>query len=395
LKQVIKKGLIHYVNKFNVSSKYIGTPKGIISTSEWLQKNNNLTYQEIYPAKKVQNPAPLTLDANVHAIYKNEYECMQPPAFVATIPNARVWGRYGAVITSDDLLLTDVSREFGRYGGVFGTEHSVFKQLKLAPVETVKGRVAVVACAGSNNYHHWLYDTLPRIHLLKASGLFDTIDWFVMDYTGIPYQKESIKLLGIDETKILCSNDHWKFHIQAEELVVPSLPAVLGRISDWTVTFLRNLFLAEQKPNNTTGKGLYLSRAKAPSRKLLNETEIKALLNQYNCEPFFPEDYSIQETAAMFSNAPFICGVHGSGFANLAFCTVGTNVIDFVAPLHLDAYYWIISNRTGSNYAYLFAEGDRPDEHQDLVANKVDKDLLLNVNELALLMSKMNMKPIK
>jgi capsular polysaccharide biosynthesis protein len=380
LKERTRDTLIRTVNRFGISSKYIGTPKSVVGAAEWTSAHSGspgVFFEEVYPALAVKERPPVTLEASVHHIYADEYTRTQPQAFVAGIAEGRVWGRNGAVITPDDVLLGDISREFGRYGGISNEAHSIFKQVKLSKIRKVKGKVAVIAAAGSQNYHHWLYDTLPRIGLLAKAGLIKEIDHFIIDYSGLKFQRDSLEVLGIPTEKVIASNDHWNFHIQADELIVTSLPARLGTISGWTVGFLRSVFLPEVGRDGA-GQRLYLSRRKAPSRNLVNEKEILAILVRLGFQPFYPEDHSIRETAAVFAAADSIVGVHGSGFANLAFCGTGTKVIDILAPKHLDPYYWILANSTGSVYGYIFGEGERLPEGTDLVRNKIDEDIYVN-----------------
>lgn len=394
LKGKLKGGVVKTINAFGISSSYIGTPKRFLDTATWIEKKGSSRaafLKEIYPGKKVTMSPPLCLEDRVHKMYADEYEWVQQPAFIASVPGGRVWGRSGAVITPDDTLLGDISREFGKYGGVFNKEHSVFRRLTLSRVRRVKGTVAVLASAGSYNYHHWLYDTLPKAHLLKAGGLFDGVDYFVVDHKELKFQLESLRALGIDRSKIICPGGEWNFHLQADQLLVASLPSRLGTVSDWVVRFLRDTFLKQAAREPAGGRsGLYLSREKAPTRKLRNETEVTAILAAHGFNRFFPEDHSIAETAAAFAAASGVAGIHGSGFANLVFNSAGAKVLDIVAPKHLDPYYWMLSNYTGSRYAYLFGEGDRLPEQTDLVSNKIDDDIFLDTIKLERILDKLN-----
>ncbi|HTR30442.1 MAG TPA: glycosyltransferase family 61 protein [Puia sp.] len=420
LKELTRHTLIRTVNRLGISSKYIGTPKSVVRTAEWTNAHRSspgVFFEEVYPEKEIKERPPVTLEATVHRMYSDEYNRTQPQAFVAGIAGGRVWGRYGAVITPDDLLIGDISREFGQYGGILNEGHSIFRQVKLSKVRKVEGKVAVVAAAGSQNYHHWLYDTLPRIGLLQKAGLIKEIDHFIIDYSGLRFQKEGLDALGVPAAKVIPCDDHWNFHVQAEELIVTSLPARLGTISRWTVEFLRDIFLSDAglgegagrrgegagrrgegagrrgegagRRDEGAGRRLYLSRRKAPTRTLINEKEILGILGKLNFCPFYAEDHSIRETAAVFAAAESIVGVHGSGFANLAFCSPETKVVDILAPKHLDPYYWILANATGSVYGYIFGEGERLPEDTDLVRNKIDEDIRVNIAEFEKILNKL------
>lgn len=382
IKQQAKSAVIKSVNAFGLSSKYIGSPKSISTTKAWVEQYGTKLggrFIPLLPSVSIQENPPLTLEKEVHKIFRDEYEHEAPAAFVAIIPGARVWGRNGTLIAPNDILLSDVSREFGAYGGVTGKAHTVNKQLYLHKCKKLRGKIAVLGTAGTYNYHHWLFDTIARVHLLKLAGVFDQIDFFILDYNGLSFQKESLQQVGIPLDKVICANDNWRFHIEAETLIIPSLPSKLARVGIWPVQFLREIFLQKKAEEP---QRLYISRRKATSRKLVNEKEVISFLQTKGFIEFFPEDHSIVETAAYFAAADYITGVHGSGFANLAFISPSTKVIDIVAPLHLDPYYWMLSNRNGGSYAYLFGEGERAEENKDLVASKVDHDLLIDLEKL-------------
>ncbi|MDB6055291.1 MAG: capsular polysaccharide biosynthesis protein [Verrucomicrobiales bacterium] len=392
LKSQLKTFAIKGVNTLGPTSKLIGSPRGLMDIREWINRFGNrygAAINEVMPGSHLQEKPPFTLETKIHRFYQNEINREIWPVFVATIPCARVWGRCGTVIAPNDILLTDVSREFGAYGGITGRNHSVNKRFALGKCSLLQGKAAIIGSAGAANYHHFLYDTVCRVHALKLAGVFDQIDHFIFDYTGLRFQKESIKLLGIPEEKIIRANDTWKFHIEVESLFIPSLPARLGTISPWMVEFLRTTFLKEK---NQTPARLYISRKKAPTRKVANETAVMDFLKSKGFIEFFAEDHSLVETAAYFAAADSVVGVHGSGFANLAFSSSGTRVIDIVAPRHLDAYYWMITNATHSSYGYLFGKGDRPDEGLDLVTTKIDHDIEVNIGELEKLLHLMESK---
>lgn len=384
MKELIKQSAIKLLKLAGVSSKYAGAPKRCMLMKDWCAadgKAYGATYTELQPSRTVEEAPPVTLENEVHKMYTREYVREEYAIFVAAMNKGRVSGRNCAVITADDTLISDVSREFGAYGGITGQMHSINRRAYLGKCVRIDGTVAVIGTAGAYNYHHWLYDTFARIGILKMAGVFDSIDKFVIDYTGKPFQKECLSVAGIPEDKVIHSGASFDFHIEAERLIVPSLPARLGTISKWTVDFLRESFLGGNASRKEFEK-LYISRRKAPTRKLLNEDEVFNWLQDHGFIEFFPEDHSIAETAKAFASAKFIVGVHGSGFANFAFLNPGAKVIDIVAPRHLDPYYWILANHTQSRYAYLFGKGSRPEEERDLVISKVDEDIETDMSEL-------------
>lgn len=388
LKNLIKKSIIKIINSLGVSSKYIGTPKSLSLMEDWCKANNSF-FSFVYDTKTIAQSPPIIVDAKVHKIIRNEYERIQIGAYVAILPKGRVWGRNGAVITRDDKLITDVSREFGAYGGVLGEKHSIFQQISLVPIKQIRGNVAVIASPGANNYHHWLYDNVARIHLIEKAGLLQEIDYFVFDYLGLPFQKEVLQLLCISEDKILNCHNNWQFHIEADHLIVPSLPSRLGVVSDWTINFIQKLFFEVKEVPIKKNRRFYISRKKAPSRRIIDEDILLAFLTSHGFEEYFAEDHTIKATAEAFQNAEFIIGVHGSGLSNLCFTLDGIKVIDIVSPNHIDPYYWAITKYKNGHYAYFFALGKVDIEQTDLVTKKVDEDLVVDLDQFILLFKKM------
>lgn len=363
-------------------------PVRFSSTRAWVNDNAHrpgVEYQTIYPARVAAEPTPASLDGDLPGTFEDHLRWFQPKAFVATFPSGRVWGRRGAVISDDNVLLGDVSREFGTTKGVYNGDHSLFKQLLLPSPKRFKGTLGVVACPGSRTYFHWLFDILPRIHLLQVSGWFQRLDGILIDWEGLPFQLETIAALEIPLGKLVIPEDHRHFQIQADTLVVPSLPSDLCTIADWSVEFLRERFLkdpASSRPGRR--RRLFVSRRRAPTRCERNCEEILRFLSDRGFEEYFAEEHSVAETARDFSDAEWIIGMHGGGLANLVFAARETKVIEFLSARHHDPLFWILSNHTGCRHAYLFAEGDRPDGGLDLT-EKVDENVTVSIEKLGLL----------
>lgn len=364
----------------------LGTPKGFLTTREWIaaqpESSGAKMFSLIPPSVIVEKP-PVIVGHPIGGRFTRHYQRNSREGFVAVVPEGRVFGEYTNIIISpDNYILSDVSREFGAEGGRRPQDFSLFhSRLQMPPKTHLRGKTAVVSTCGANNFHHWNYDVLPRLYLLRRAGLLDGLDHLIINYKGLPFQLEGLSRLGIDRNKIVNSHDNPLFHVQAELLYVPSLPEDLGTISPWVLEFLRETFLTSSKPGGG-GEKLFISRRNAPSRRIINETEVMKEIYGRGYVEFIPEAYSMEETAACFSKASSIVSVHGSGLSNLAFINDGAKVLDIMAPYHQDPYYWMITNSRGGLYVALFSEGDHPADDLDLVRNKIDDDLLIDIHKL-------------
>ena len=378
-----KDRLATLLQRLPVSSEIIGPPKGIVSSiGSWVTAYNARSprvpaaFTPVHSGAEIRRPLPPSLDEPVHWKFRAAAQETAPATFVARIPQGRVWGRYGASLTPDDRLLAETAREFGRTA----EQNSIFQQLKLVAARPVRGRVAVLATAGSDVYFHWMFDLLPRWRLLQLAGESAAVDRVVLDHQALPFQLESLAAIGLPPEKIIVARDHWHFHVKADELVIPALPAPLDSVSGWSCEFLRQTFLPAAPADTAPRRRLFISRRQAASRHLVNEEEVLAVLRPLGFEICLLEGLSIRHQAALFASAECIVAPHGAGLTNLVFCRPGTQVVDLFSPNWVNPCYWILSQHAGLSYRYLIGRGPRPPEQVD-PAGKGD-DILVDVGRL-------------
>jgi tetratricopeptide (TPR) repeat protein/capsular polysaccharide biosynthesis protein len=319
-----------------------------------------------------------------------------PKTFAATIPKGRVWivpqenywliCKAIAVITPDNYLLADVSRDYP--GFLPGCEkhdvrkHSVFDLESFPPLKQIEGRVAVLSGLSGNVYFHWMVDVLPRIELLRRSGRdLAEIDWFLVNSCQHQFQRESLRILGIPEEKVL-ESDRYP-HIQATELIVPSFAGYLGWPSGWAIDFLRREFLKGIIPSYSYPKRIYISRSKARYRRVLNEADVVEVLEGFGFVSILPESMSLEEQIAYFYHAEVIVTAHGSGLTNTIFCKSGTKIIELMSPHYISHYYWGSSQYLQLEHYFLTGEAfECYPIRQLMYQNSLTEDILVNLSSL-------------
>jgi capsular polysaccharide biosynthesis protein len=214
---------------------------------------------------------------------------------------------------------------------------------------------------------------LPRFHLLERSG----IRW---DRVVVPqvarYQRESLKLLGIDS--ILPDQN---LNVQADELVVPSLAGFpIGNYSKWSCEWLRDRFLdMAGPPVSSHPRRIYISRAKAATRRVVNEDEVLAALSPLGFERVLLEDHSFLDGVRLLRDADAVVSPHGSNIANLVFCRPGTPVIEIFSPKYVAACHYSAACQAGLNYGYLIGRGKLSGRARISENIDVDTPLLLSL----------------
>jgi tetratricopeptide (TPR) repeat protein/capsular polysaccharide biosynthesis protein len=326
--------------------------------------------------------------------------------FVAIIPQGKAWitpqinywnvCKAIAIITPDNQLLADVSRDYpGQLPGCTNyhpSQHQIFKQNTLPPLQKIDGSVAVLSGLSGHIYFHWMVDILPRIALLKRSGInLNQIDKFMVNSIRLPFQRETLQKLGIPLNKVLESDQF--SHIQAKQLIVPSFAGYLGWLEPWAIDFLRQQFLTPDiKATSDYPQRIYISRAHARHRRVLNETEVMEKLSQYGFVSIQLETLSFTEQVGLFSQAEAIIAPHGSGLTNIMFCHPSAQVAEFVSPHYNRHYYWVISQYLGLEHYCLTGEAFPCYPIRMLMyQNPLTEDIWVNLTDLNQLLKTMKL----
>jgi hypothetical protein len=292
--------------------------------------------------------APKGLDASISERFV-QHMLQNPLAehFVAVVPQGRIWGRNGAVISPDRYLLWDVSIEYSKPP----FRHTALSQRTMPPLMRIPGTWAVLTCAASENYYHWMFEVLARFELLRQSGIEP--DGYVLSMNGgLPFQHETLQLLGIPPDKLIDCRDFT--HIQADRLVVPSMGGHTGHAPQFACEYLRANLLAHCPAEPLEGyECIYISRSGAERRRVLNEADVVRYLEHFGFRSVRPELLTVREQMRLFSSAGFIVAPHGAALTNLIFCRPGTKVVELFPSSYVYPSYWVPSHHVGLDYYYL------------------------------------------
>jgi hypothetical protein len=223
-------------------------------------------------------------------------------------------------------------------------------------IEKFNGTVAAVTASNQDAYFHWLFDLLPRILMLEKAGTKPDKIYLQNRYR---FQRETLELLGMARTEDIISCDEFPL-LSASTLIVPCHEVMDGReFPDWVVAFVRDRFLPyAPQMDNTSQDRLFISRADALFRRVLNEDEILPVLQEYGFTSVKLEELSFTEQVKLFRDAEAVVLPHGSGLANLVFCSKGTKVIELLPFVVLD-HGFRLATAVGLDYFFLNSrEGD-------------------------------------
>lgn len=332
-----------------------------LATRDYVRKyarhDSTKTYEYTsIPDEPVFNPPPARTDGYnplIHLVVP-----FNPPLFVAHIPNVRVFGMAGDVVTEQEILLTDISFRTPTRMWLERAEHPLLEQKSLTPLLKRKGAHALLTCLfADTNYFHWMFNALPRLGCLERAGIpFDELH-FLVNRLHFAVQHEMLRALDIPQDRIIEMTASSAFQVESV-WVVPAL-ITSGHRRRWLCDWLRAHFLRAPQTINPTRR-LFLSRADARWRRLANEDAVMEMLAPLGFERVVIGERSIFEQAALFSQAQVVLGPHSTAFGNLVFCQPGTRVVDFMPASRIKTYMYELSACMRLEYYYDYAEWNVP-----------------------------------
>lgn len=208
------------------------------------------------------------------------------------------------------------------------------------------------------NYAHTLLETVPRL------WAFDTFPWLkeipVIWDTEKPWQKEIANIVGFERVAKLPAN-----RTQFRKLFVPSFFSQIGS-SPQSIGWLCSRFGAPLEPGR---RRIFVSRADALERRVINENAVIDLLKPMGFETVMLTGMSVVEQMRLFGEAECVVMPHGAGCANMIFAGTGTKIVEFVPKSYQHHMFWHIAKWSGHWYGRIVCEdGANKDMHVDLSA---------------------------
>ncbi len=292
------------------------------------------------PRDPAPAPSSSTVQAELHPMFTRTYSEAAYPLRVATLPGGRLATGSGVVFTPAGELVMETLwdrphflREFGR------------PQPLPAPTH-VPGTHASLMSLWCNNYFHWMFNSLPRLAVLEASGVH--YDRLIVPASLSRFQRETLGVLGIPDSKLLPFTGE---NLQPERLVWVAPLAPINEPSAFLLDWVReSLGPGESQPERM----FYVSR-QGGTRKAANEREVFAALEPLGFEFLLPESLSFEEQTRTFASAKLVVGPHGSNFVNAIFSRK-LSVLEFFQPAHVNHGVYTVLCAAGQDHWNIMCE---------------------------------------
>jgi len=302
-------------------------------------------------------------------------------AYVCVLRNAELLGHKGAVLHGNSILIdTFTFQEIKR------TDPDELKRSFM--LEAKRFKCAFPLLDGwTHNYFHWTLEILTKLeayaHYCRVSGESPVI---LVPGNLTTWQKASLAALGVEGNRI----EECRFaRARCDKLVVSSFRRYNERrgtpkdaISHSACKWLKQTVLSDLKTAHSgSGERVYISREKAPSRRVRNEDEVLRFLIPYGFRSYCLEDLSFEEQVKLFSCLECVVAPHGAGLTNLVYST-SPRVIELFSQSHgIKPEFFLLTNAVDGDYLPLVCPSAN-DTHDFTVDLATLKKLLVQTGVL-------------
>lgn len=248
--------------------------------------------------------------------------------------------------------------------------------------------IGIYIVAWTNNYYHWVIESLSRILLLRKIGFFNKYpDAKIILNRKSSFILNSLRSIDIFEDHVVFMEEG-KHQVFVERLFSISIlpwkqfdfPCMHHQIPSYTsIRLLNQHYNPNPLPLEKRNKIIYIPRnCLIRGTNEFDEIFIKKMKELYP-DNFIIHDpnISFQDQILMFKDVRLIVGPHGAGLSNIIFATPGSTVlIEFPVKENslqffyshitaaLDFYHWMIPSVSSTYYGYY-------PKNEDTVSNLI------------------------
>jgi hypothetical protein len=221
----------------------------------------------------------------------------------------------------------------------------------------------------SKGYFHWLADALPRLYAAREAARDVTL-LLPHGFERLEFVTSSLKLFDLRRVEYVGADEV----CVCERLLLPTHTAPSGHYNEPLVRELRD-FLLEGFGAARTGAAadarLYVSRGRAPKRRLTNEREVARVVEEFGFRVVYFEEHPFEEQVRLAAEAEYLVSNHGAGLTNLLFMPAGGGVLELRREGERERnWFFNLASAVGVRYYYqLCAPADGDAHSGDLTAD--------------------------
>ncbi len=272
---------------------------------------------------------------------------IRPAQVVCDVPEARLHVGTGFVCTRDGEVLPDMEYRLKDFPEI--------RKWKPRDVTRRAGVFSTVFAWNAENFGHWMFDAMPRLHLLAKAEPAMKVTLLMPDFLR-PSLKESLEIL-------LPKHFGLEYHpyatwFQLEKCLWATV--VSGRCNFFLPAesfeaLRRPIFAKYGLPEKHTKKRrIFVTRRHATTRRVLNEPEVSALLTRYGFEGVELSELSFRAQVELFHEADIVVGPHGAGLSSIVFSGDIKLVVFYATQLPLNHWH-TLARGLGQEHHFLMS----------------------------------------
>jgi capsular polysaccharide biosynthesis protein len=339
-------------------------------------EGSRIHVERIFPASEEEVPLPIVIGGEPAHNFHEKHHCPFPEVYVAKMHDARLFG--SAIIDADNRLIGDLSVESGVWPEVV-ERHSLFYRRSLPRYERLEGEYLGFSTPYADNYYHWILEFIPRLEVIRRErpDIWDRAHGVILDPIRYPFQRETLDWLQLN--KPVVENDR---NMQVATLFVPSRAGMMGDPPRWACEFAYDALIGlgglRAGEFGDARQRIYISRAKAEKRRVVNEEEVLSILTPRGFVKVQLEDLSVREQIRLFSQAQAVVAPHGAGLVNTLFCNPGTPLVELFPSGKSTHCFWMLAHHRGLKYRFVSGTAG----NSETSATAQTEPIIVDVNRL-------------
>jgi capsular polysaccharide biosynthesis protein len=198
-------------------------------------------------------------------------------------------------------------------------------------------------------YHHWMWDELPR--LFSALPHLPATVRFVVADDIVQIHRDSLQALGITPDRCLAQSAYAETQVERLWFATPLGHSEHAATAPDIAKKMRAVFVEKLGSRaNERKRRVFISRTNARYRRLLNENELAPDLKRLGFEIVRAEELSFADQVRVFSECSVVLAPHGAGLTNILFAPDGCRVLEIHSPDYTRFHFWMMACTLGHSY---------------------------------------------
>ena len=310
--------------------------------------------------------------------YFNDGSYSRPNVFVCELPEAFCHVCTGLVCDRGFRAISD-----SQMGYRLGC-NPAFKGFKPTGITNLRGTYSTIQNVYWDYWWHWLVDCLPRLLLLEEACPGRRVILLVPENLAGAFE-ESLGCLCPPNFEIRrLPPNAW---VKVDRLILPTYVSGRGNghiPAKYCQSIRRKVFakLGLAQSNNPVDH-IYVSRAHARYRRILNEGDLMGLLRRYGFKSVAPERLTFGEQVALFHRAAVVVSAYGSNWTNILF-SGNIKILVLYPDRQPETHVFTMAKALGQEHFFLAG-----------VEGSVDSDFSVDLSDVEnVLRNEMDLRPV-